>query len=112
MTHVPALRARGVTVQWVDNEIPPGSVMDFTVDTITANSVTLNWTAPGEDFFVGTAYNYELRYSTNQDDLEAWTGGQTVSGLPVPDTAGTIQSITVSGLMEDSLYYFALRTQD
>jgi internalin A len=112
MSYIPTLRARGATVFWVDNTYPPGAVADLKADTITAASVTLSWTAPGEDFYEGTAYQYELRYSTNHDDLQFWTGGQTVDGIPVPDTAGTIQSTVISGLTEGKTYYFALRTQD
>ncbi|MFH2056992.1 MAG: fibronectin type III domain-containing protein [bacterium] len=112
MTHIPALRSRGATVHWVDNIVPPGDVIDLRTGTITASSVALSWTAPGEDFYEGTAYHYELRYATDQNELETWSGGQTVAGAPDPDTAGTTQSIVVSGLLEGTTYYFALRTQD
>ncbi|MBU0984263.1 MAG: leucine-rich repeat domain-containing protein, partial [candidate division Zixibacteria bacterium] len=112
MTHIPTLRSRGVTVHWVDNVAPPGTVTDLSVDTIAATSVTLSWTAPGEDYYDGTAYRYELRYSTTQSDVENWTGGQSVAGLPEPDTAGTVQSVVIGELVEGTTYYFALCTQD
>jgi len=112
MTHIPALRARGATVNWIDNFFPPGNVNDLTVDTVTATTVTLSWTAPGEDYDAGIAYRYEIRYSTDQSVVANWTGGESASGLPAPDTAGTAQTVVISGLTEDSTYYFALRTQD
>ncbi len=112
MAHIPALRSRGASVSWTDNTYPPGDVSDLTVDTVSATSVTLFWSAPGEDYYQGTAYRYELQYSTNQSDLQSWTGGHEVTGLPDPDTAGTVQSFEVTGLMQDTTYYFALRTQD
>ncbi|HKK20942.1 MAG TPA: leucine-rich repeat domain-containing protein [candidate division Zixibacteria bacterium] len=112
MSHIPALRARGATVHWVDNTIVPGAVTDLSVESTTASTVTLTWSAPGEDFFEGTAFRYEIRYSKNESDILSWSGGQTVSSPPDPDTAGTVQSVVVSGLAEDTLYYFGLRTQD
>jgi len=112
MSDIPALRTRGVTVHWVDNTIPPGDILDLTVDTVTASSATVSWTAPGEDFYEGTAYEYELRYSTEYDSVSEWSGGQIVSGVPDPDTSGTTQSVVVSELVDGTTYYFAIRTQD
>lgn len=112
MTHISALRDRGVNVIWTDNTHPPFQVFDLRVDSVTATSVTLSWTAPGEDFNEGTAWRYEIRYSTNQGEIQAWSGGQTVANVPAPDTAGTRQTATATGLSEDSVYYFAIKTQD
>ena len=111
-THIPALRARGVTVLWAENTTPPGDVADLTVTSATDNSVSLSWTASGEDYSQGIAYLYEVRYSTVQSELETWSGGETVSGVPAPDTSGTVQSVTVTGLEEGTLYYLAMRVQD
>jgi len=112
MTCIPALRSRGATVHWMDNVTPSGDIVDLEVTAVTSNSVTLTWTAPGEDYYSGTAYLYEIRYSGVRSDLESWSGGVVVSSVPHPDTAGTIQTKVVTGLTEDSTYYFAVRTQD
>lgn len=112
VSHIPTLRSRGVSVQWVDNIVPPGAVTDLTADSVTANSVTLSWTASGEDFYTGIAYRYELRYSTERTDLETWSGGSAVANMPDPDSAGARQSVVVSALSEGTTYYFALKTQD
>ncbi len=109
---IPALRSHGVTVGWAANTLPPSTITDFVADSVTATTVSLSWTAPGEDWDEGIAYIYQLRYSTTQTDIQTWTGGHLASGLPLPDTAGTIQLFTVTGLTEDSLYYFGIRTQD
>ena len=108
MTHISALRARGVDVFWVDNTVPPGTVYDLAVASADDSSVVLSWTATGEDYEVGIAYGYEIRYSTVRSDVETWSGGLTVAG-PDADTAGTVQTVTVSGLEKDTTYYFALR---
>ncbi|MFZ5979469.1 MAG: leucine-rich repeat domain-containing protein [Candidatus Zixiibacteriota bacterium] len=112
MTHIAALRARGVDVFWVDNLTPPAIVDDLEAHAADDSSVVLSWTSTGEDCDVGFAYRYEIRYSTMRSDLENWSGGQTVTAPPDPDTAGTVQTATVSGLEKDTAYYFALRVQD
>src|SRR5512145_8680 len=40
---------------------PPGTAG---AQTVTHNSVTLNWTTPGDDSLTGTAAQFDLRYST------------------------------------------------
>ncbi|MCB2230315.1 leucine-rich repeat domain-containing protein [bacterium] len=110
-THIPALRSRGVTVNWMENTVPPGAIVDLAVDTVTASAVTLTWTAPGEDFYEGIAYRYDVRYGTVRAEVENWTGGDVAAG-PTPDTSGTGESLLIDGLLEDSTYYFAVRTQD
>lgn len=75
-------------------------------------SVTLVWTAPGDDGNIGTAGHYELRYSQSPITDANWGQATPVSGLPAPQVAGTRQSVTVNGLNETTTYYFALRTQD
>ena len=111
-THIPALRSRGATVNWMENTVLPGAIVDLAVDTVTASSVTLTWTAPGEDFYEGIAYQYEVRYGADRSEVENWTGGQVALNVPTPDTAGTGQSLIIAELVEDNTYYFAVRTQD
>lgn len=77
-----------------------------------ADSVTLVWTAPGDDGMIGTASNYEMRVSQTPITLANWTAASVVSGLPSPMLAGTRQSVTVRGLSSGTTYYFAIRSVD
>jgi len=77
-----------------------------------SSSVTVSWTASGDDGMVGTATGYDLRYSTNHITESNWTTATRVSGLPVPLPAGTEQSATIDGLSDDQTYYFAIRAVD
>lgn len=93
--------------------IPPATVTDFRVADISAEGITLNWTAPGDDEMTGTADAYDLRYATSpiitDDDFEAATR---VATIPLPDSAGTAQTATVRNLDPETPYYFALIVRD
>jgi chitodextrinase len=76
------------------------------------NSVTLVWTAPGDDGQIGTASSYEIRYSPSPITTSNWGQSTLVPGAPAPQIAGTRQSVTIQGLTQGTTYYFAMRTQD
>jgi hypothetical protein len=44
--------------------VPPMAVTDLRAASVTDSSVTLVWTAPGDDGDQGTAAQYDIRYST------------------------------------------------
>lgn len=77
-----------------------------------ADSVTMSWTAPGDDGTVGTATQYDMRVSTQPITAGNWNAAGTVPGLPAPLVSGTRQLVTVRGLSRDSVYYLAIRTAD
>ncbi len=75
-------------------------------------SVTLQWTAPGDDSLTGTASRYDIRYSLfpiNELNFVYCSGP---GGLPRPAAPGTVQRFTVYGLLPGLRYYFALKTAD
>jgi chitodextrinase len=88
------------------------------VDASTPTSVTLTWTAPGDDGNEGRAWRYDLRFSTQPvtgtDSLGWWndSGTSACSGLPDPSEAGSAESFQVTGLIPETTYYFVLRTAD
>ena len=75
-------------------------------------SVTLSWTAPGDDGNTGTATQYEVRYSTSPIDASNFGSATLVTGAPSPLVAGTQQTMFVSGLQTLTPYWFAMRTAD
>ena len=80
---------------------------------LTATSVTLVWTAPGDDSLSGQATRYDLRWSVSPiATLGDFALATPVSGVPVPSIAGSLESATVFGLTPETNYWFALRTQD
>ncbi len=101
-----------VSRQTLDEEIPPAVIADLAAGNATAASITLTWTAPGDDGSSGTASVYDIRYSTSPITDANWDGAVQVDNEPGPQTAGSNESFTVGGLNPDTTYYFAIKTAD
>jgi len=91
----------------------PAAVTDLSATASSDSTVTLAWTAPGDDGKVGVASQYEARYSTDMLTSENFTAiGNEIADSVHPHPAGTRESVVVSGLQADTIHYFALRTAD
>ena len=77
-----------------------------------AGSVTLTWTAPGEDSLTGRASRYDLRSSIQSITPGSFGQADSAVALPIPATPGTLQSYTFDGLQSGVTYYFAIKTSD
>jgi len=91
---------------------PPASVTDLAVSAATTHSLTLTWTAPGDDGNNGTAAEYDIRYATSNIDNATWGFAIQASGEPAPKPAGSNETFVVGGLASATTYYFALKTGD
>lgn len=78
----------------------------------TGASITLTWSAPGDDSLTGVATRYDIRYSIQPITSQNFSLASAVSGAPPPAPPRTHQSLTVSSLAPSQLYYFAIRTVD
>lgn len=93
--------------------VPPAAVLDLRVLSSTDSTVTLGWTAPGDDGTAGQASRYEMRC----DDVPiagdaGWEAADEVSGLPAPGASGATDSALVAGLVPGVENFFALRSAD
>jgi len=89
------------------------ATMHATADAqVTATSVQLSWTTPGDDSLTGTASQFDLRYSTSAITATNFASATRWSGTPTPATPGTRQSTTVTGLLPSTTYWFAIKTAD
>jgi len=77
-----------------------------------ADSVTVSWTAPGDDGDQGTAATYDLRVSEQPITDTNFANAFVVPQVPPPDASGTVQRVVVRNLLRDRTYYFAIRTAD
>jgi len=79
------------------------------------SSVSIHWTAPGDDMFLGQARLYDIRYSltpVGTDTAAWWANADTVCCEPAPAPGGSPQSFTIRGLDSGMVYYIALKTAD
>ncbi len=92
---------------------PPAAVADLAADTATFSSITLTWTASGDDDITGTAYAYDLRYSTieiiNEED---WASATSAKGEPLPSPAGSLETFVLDSLQADTTYFAAVKVMD
>ena len=91
---------------------PPANITNLVAAASTQNSVTLTWTAPGDDGSVGTASSYDLRYSTAAITDANWDAATQVTSESAPRAAGNAESFTVTSLNASTTYYFAVKTAD
>jgi adhesin/invasin len=94
------------------DDVPPAATTDLTVQAAGPRSVTLQWTAPGDDDTIGAAAEYFVRYSIVPINADNFDAAAVAPNSIFPAEAGTVETMTVSGLNPETLYYFALRTKD
>ncbi|MBN2343208.1 MAG: discoidin domain-containing protein [Deltaproteobacteria bacterium] len=92
--------------------VPPATVVDLHIDSISTNSASLTWTAPGGDWKDGKAAKYELRVYEERINKTSWSDAGIYTGVPIPGNAGTTEEMVVTGLKGDTDYYFAVVAVD
>ncbi|MBN2484436.1 MAG: S8 family serine peptidase, partial [Bacteroidales bacterium] len=105
-------RINAFTALSSDDSIPPSPISDLSVFNVAEISVSLNWTATGNDTTWGRASVYDLRYSTSLIDESNFESAARYFNTPAPQVSGSLDSCTVSGLTPGTTYYFALKAAD
>ncbi len=90
----------------------PGSISDLSSVGATGSSVTLQWTATGDDGDVGTASGYDIRYSTAFLDETNFANAARATGPPNPLPSGSVEQAQVGGLDFSTTYFFAVKAKD
>jgi len=129
---LPASSARWFAMKVLDEDATPSAISNIVMATTTASdtaapstvtlagtpdgfgSVSLTWTAPGDDGPFGQALGgYDLRRAaTPITTLLLFNAAIPIAGEPVPAPAGTPQGMTVAGLTPGADWYFAVRAFD
>jgi hypothetical protein len=94
--------ANGDAWHWHQNEWNTGHYGDDTrppmkpANLHATGPTTICWTAPGNDWNVGTAASYDLRSFSQPPTPENFASGTPLSGAPTPTAAGSEQCATVA----------------
>jgi len=91
--------------------IPPATINDLSVET-GYNKATLVWTAQGDDGWAGTASKYHIKYATYPITIVNFESVSDVKERTVTVVGGNSDSDVVTGLVGDTLYYFAIKAED
>ncbi len=78
----------------------------------TPTTITISWTAPGDDGYTGTATSYDIRYFTSTLNDATWGSASQAFGEPSPQIAGSTESFTITGLSPNTTYEIAIKTAD
>jgi len=74
--------------------------------------IDLSWTAPGDDGWLGMATKYTIKYATYNITTDNFDSVMDVKERNVTVSGGNPDSETITGLASDTLYYFAIKTED
>lgn len=89
---------------------PPAAVTDLTVTGITHDSITIEWTASGNNGTEGTAAAYDIRYLIGEFITDAnWDDAIQVFATPTPQASGTAELFTIHRLMGGQSYDIGLK---
>jgi len=106
LSNVPSL----ATTVLADTTAP--AAVTLALSAATSSSITVSWTATGDDGSTGTAASCDLRSSTSAITDANFASATQVAGEPAPAVAGTAQTMTVTGLTANTAYFFAMKCQD
>jgi hypothetical protein len=96
----------------VNDKIPPAAITDLVADSATSGSITLRWTATGDNGDRGTAAAYDIRYHKSEITSANWDSATQCQDEPTPNPAGSPESFVVTDLEELTGYFFAIRAID
>ncbi len=100
------------TVTWLENDkVAPGAVSDLRGADSTSSSITLAWSAPGDNNWDGQAHRYDIRYSTEPITANNFSAAASAAA-PAPKRAGEAQTLVINGLQIYRTYYVAMRAYD
>lgn len=94
------------------DNIPPGAVQSLVLTGAWEDRLTFRFQAPGNDGQVGTAYAYEIRYSTQPLDAQNFASALPGPSYIYPQPAGAVQEYALTGLEEGTPYWLGIRASD
>jgi len=111
----PLSNSAGAKTQGLPDVIPPAPIGDLRAISAGDSSITLAWTAVGDDSLTGAAFEYDLRYSREPITDANWMSAWQAVGEPEPAAAGTGESFIVTDaarFFQGTPAYFAIKVVD
>lgn len=96
----------------IPDSISPSPITDATTLDISSSTISLQWTASGDDDLEGTAAFYDIRYANVPITEDNFYGALEVEHNLLPSEAGSTEYLVVDGLTFDTQYYFAIKVVD
>jgi subtilisin family serine protease len=93
------------------DHVAPGRIANLAAAALDTATISLSWTATGDDTTSGTATRYELCVSTSPVDSTNFTASATDT-LGAPLAAGSPEAGSAGGLAPATTYHLALRAVD
>ncbi|MPC29160.1 Calcium-activated chloride channel regulator 2 [Portunus trituberculatus] len=91
---------------------PPSRILDLRVEVNdTVHEIFLRWTAPGDDWDVGSAHHYQAVVAPQWKEARAFQG-DTLTGLPRPLPAGKLHTTNLHFIRYEELWYVSMRAVD
>jgi beta propeller repeat protein len=92
--------------------IAPSAVGDLQAGRGGDGSVSLSWTAPGDDGNEGAASMYSIRHASQPITEQNWAAAEPVAVIDWPRTAGAPEVMQVNDIPPEAAVYFALKSTD
>ncbi|MDO9578315.1 MAG: hypothetical protein Q7J16_10560 [Candidatus Cloacimonadales bacterium] len=94
------------------DETAPASISDLEAVAVTEESITIRWTAVGDDGLVGTATAYIIKIHTAMITESNWVTLPEYPNFLIPSEAGQPEEFTINGLLDGTNYFIAMKTVD
>ena len=91
---------------------PPAPIADLQVTAVGGHAVSLRWGASGDNGLAGSAYRYDLRYSTAPIDDTNFDAATGVGEIAASAPPGGTEIYKATGLEAATVYYFAVEAID
>lgn len=91
---------------------PPATILDLAIIGNGDSTLTIQWTAPGDDGHKGKATSYDIRWSHTAIMGGSFSNAFAVAHPPAPEPAGTVQQLIVTEMDTTRVSYLAMTATD